>query len=141
MCRAGDTGGMGAGGGGGGGPPPPPPPPPPTFLRSKKKKGGKGKKKKGFKAETIKSLPPRLKYYCFNHSRASTIRKIFLSANHGGRQYFSVFYGPQTLKSISQALMWLFEHSYFNLSEPFFHLHARFFCVVSNALPISILVT
>ena len=44
------------------------------------------------------------KYYCFSHSRASRIQKFFLSANHGGQQYFSVFHGPLTLKSISPAL-------------------------------------
>ena len=78
---------------------------PPTFLRSKKKKGRQREKRKSFKAEAIKRLSPRLKYYCFNHSGASRIRKFFLSANHGGRQYFSVFHGSSTLKSISPALI------------------------------------
>ena len=45
----------------------PPPPPPPTFLRSKKKKGRQKQKRKGFKAETIKRLLPRSKYYCFSY--------------------------------------------------------------------------
>ena len=61
-----------------------------NFLRSKKKKGRQRRKRKGFKAETIKRLSPRSKCYCFNHSRASRIRKFFLSVNHGGRHYFSV---------------------------------------------------
>ena len=77
---------------------------PPTFLRSKNKKGRQRQKREGFKAETIKRLSARSKYYCFSHSRASRIRNFFLSANHGGRQYFSVFHGPPTLKSISPAL-------------------------------------
>ena len=67
---------------------------PTTFLRSKKKKGRPREKRKGFNAETIKRLSPRSKYYCFNHSRTSRIRKFFLSANHRGRQYFSVLHGP-----------------------------------------------
>ena len=64
-----------------------------AFLRSKKKKGRQRKKRKSLKAETIKRLSPRSKYYCFSHFRASRIRKFFFSANHGGRQYFSVFHG------------------------------------------------
>ena len=64
---------------------------PPTFLHSKKKKGKQREKRKGFKAETIKRLSPRSKYYCFNHSRASRIQKFF--------------HGPSTLKSISPALI------------------------------------
>ena len=71
--RAGDT---------GGGSMPPPLPLPPTFLCSKKKKGRQRQKRKGFKAETIKRLSPKSKYCCFSHSRASRIRKFFLSANH-----------------------------------------------------------
>ena len=89
--RAGDT--WGAGG-----------PWSPTFLRSKKKKGRQSEKRKGFKTESIKRLSPRSKYYCFNLCRASRIRTFSLSANHGGRQYFSVFHVPPTLKSISPAL-------------------------------------
>ena len=77
---------------------------PSTFLRSKKKKKEQREKWNGFKAETIKRLSPKSKYYCFSHSRASRIRKFFLSANHGSRQYFPVLYGPPTLKSISAAL-------------------------------------
>ena len=61
-------------------------------------------KRKGFKAETIKRLPPRSKYYFFSRSRASRIQKFFLSANHGGRQYFSVFYGLCTLTAILPTL-------------------------------------
>ena len=80
---------------------------PPTFLRSKKKKRKTRKKRTIFKEETIERLSPRSKYYCFSHSRVSRIQKFFLSANHGGRQYFSGFHGPSTLKSISSALMML----------------------------------
>ena len=55
----------------------PPPPHTQTFLRSKKKNGNKGKTRKSFKAETIKKLSPRSKCYCFSHSRASRIQKLF----------------------------------------------------------------
>ena len=88
----------------------PPPPPPPThththtFSCSKKKKGKQRKARKTFKAESIKRLSLRSKLYCLSHSRVSRIQKKFLSANHGGRQYFSVFHGPSSLKSISPAL-------------------------------------
>ena len=73
-----------------------------TSLRSKKKKGRQRKKRK---VATIKRLSTKSEYYCFNHSRVSRIRKFFLSANYGGRQYFSVFNArpPSTLKSISPA--------------------------------------
>ena len=78
---------------------------PPNFLCCKNKKGRQRQKTKAFKAETIKRLSPRSKYCYFSHSRTSRIRKFFLSANHGGRQYFSVFHAPPTLKSISPALV------------------------------------
>ena len=44
-----------------------------SFLLSKKEKGRQRQKRKGFKAETIKRLSPRSKYYCFSHSRAPRI--------------------------------------------------------------------
>ena len=69
-------------------------PPPLFFLCSKKKKGWQRKKRRDLKAETIKRLTPWSKYYYFNHSRASRIRKFFLSAIHGGRQYFPLFHDP-----------------------------------------------
>ena len=78
-----------------------------TFLCSKKKKVKQRKARKTFKVKTIKSLSLRPKLYCLSHSRASRIQKCFLSANHGGRQYFSVFHGPSTLKSISAALFYI----------------------------------
>ena len=83
--RAGDTGG-------------PCPPPSPIFPCSKKKKGKQRKARKTFKAETIKRLSLRLKLYCLSHSRESRIQKFFLSANHGVRQYFSIFHfaGPKS---------------------------------------------
>ena len=68
----------------------------------------KGKSRKNFKAETIKRLSPRLNCYCFSHSRAPRIQKFFLSADHGGREYFSLFLGPSTLKSILPALFFKF---------------------------------
>ena len=76
----------------------------PTFLRSKKKKGKQREKRNTFKAETIKRLSPRSKCYCFSHSRASRIQKVFFSANHAGWQYLPEFHGPSTLKSILPAL-------------------------------------
>ena len=63
------------------------------FCVAKRKKGSKEKKRKSFKAETIKRLSPRSKYYCFSHSRESRIQK-----------YFSLFHGSSTLKSISPTL-------------------------------------
>ena len=94
--RAGDTGGAGG-----------PCPPLPLFCVAKRKKGDKGKrqKRKGFKWKTFKRLSPRSKYYCFSHSRASRIQKFFLSTNHSGQQYFSVFHCPPFLKSIKPALL------------------------------------
>lgn len=62
------------------------------------------KKRKSFKGETIKKLPPLSKCYCFTQFRASRIQKNFLSANHGGWQYFSVFHGHSTFKPILPAL-------------------------------------
>ena len=61
--------------------------------------------RKSFNTETITRLSPSSKCYCFSHSRASRIQKFFLPANSGGQQYFLVFYGPFTLKCISQALV------------------------------------
>ena len=95
--RAGNTGVVGSRGRGGGHGAA-------TFLQAKRKKENKGKKRKTFKAETIKRLSPSSKCYCFSHSRASRIQNFFLSPNHGGRLYLSVFHGPSTLKSISPAL-------------------------------------
>ena len=82
---------------------PPPPPPPQLFCVTKKKKRKQRKARKTFKAETIKRLSPRSKLYCLSHSRASRIQNFFWSANHGGQQYFTVFHGLSTLKSISPA--------------------------------------
>ena len=80
---------------------------PPTFWWSNKKNGKQRKKRKSFKAATTKRLSPRSKCYSFSHPRASRIQKIFLSANHGDRQYFSVFHGPSTFKSISSVVILL----------------------------------
>ena len=76
------------------------------LLQLFKKKERETKVKKGsVKVETIKSLSSKSKCYCFSHSRASRIKKFFLSDNYGGRQYFSVFHGPFTLIPISPALL------------------------------------
>ena len=68
-----------------------------TFSRSKKKKGKERKARETFKAETIKRLSLKSKLYCLSHSRESRVKHFLLSANHGGRQYFSVFLGPYNL--------------------------------------------
>ena len=85
-----------------------PPPHHPTFffvcVCVAKEKGKQRKKRNSFKAETIKTLSPRSKCYCFSYSRASRIQKLFLSVNLGGRQYISVFHAPSILKSILLAL-------------------------------------
>ena len=60
---------------------------PPHFFAQQNEKM-ETKEKKVFKTETIKSLSPMLKCCCFSHSRASRIKKCFLSANYR-RQYFS----------------------------------------------------
>ena len=67
------------------------------FCIAKRKNGNKGKSRKDFKVGTIKRLLTRLKCYCFSHSRAPRIQKVFFSANHGGRQYFPMFLGPSPL--------------------------------------------
>ena len=56
------------------------------------------------KAETIKRLSPMSKYHYFSHFGTSGVQKFFLSPNDGGHQYFSVFHGLFTLKSMSPAL-------------------------------------
>ena len=61
--------------------------PPLLFWVAKKK--GETKEKRSFK---VKKLSPRSQYYWFSHSGASIIQNIFLKADHGSRQYFSVFY-------------------------------------------------
>lgn len=72
----------------------------PLFLRSKKKKG---EKRKTFNVKTIKSLSPKSKCYWLSHYRASRIQRLFLSASHGGQEYFLVLHSPSTIKSISPA--------------------------------------
>ena len=52
------------------------PPLPPLFCVAKRKKWKQKKKEKGFKAEIINRLSPRLKCYCFGHSRASRIQMV-----------------------------------------------------------------
>ena len=75
-----------------------PPPPPLLFCVAKRKK--ETKEIKSFKAETIKRLSPRSKYYCFNHSRASRIQRPTMVVD-----IFFQYHGPSTLKSISLALV------------------------------------
>ena len=67
---------------------------------AKRKKETKGKRKL-FKAllKVIKGC------YSFSYSRWSRIHQYFFTDNHGGQQYFPVFHGPTTLKSISPALL------------------------------------
>ena len=59
----------------------------PIFCVEKNKKIKQKEKRKSFKAETIKRLPPMLKFYCFSN-----------------KFEWWVFHGPSTLKSISPAL-------------------------------------
>ena len=83
---------------------------PSLFCIAKRKMRNKRKRRKNFKAETIKRLSLRSKWYCFSQSIESRIQKFFLSVNHGGWQHFPVFHGPSTLKSISPALIlqWIY---------------------------------
>ena len=80
--------------------PPPPPSLPPhthTFLRNKKERVSKQKLSKGCHQGQniiVLAILERLEFENF-----------FLSGNHGDQQYFSVFHGPPTLKSISPALI------------------------------------
>ena len=55
---------------------------PSPFFYSKNKIGKKRGDKKNFKAETIITLSPRSKCYCFSHPKTFRIQKVFLSANH-----------------------------------------------------------
>ena len=70
----------------------------PHFFVQEKEKRQTKEKRKTSKAKTIKRLSPSSKCYCFSHSRVSRIQKCFLSANHGGWQYVSVFHDPSTLE-------------------------------------------
>ena len=72
------------------------------------------KKKKRFQSRNYQKAVTKVKILLFQPSRAFRIRKFFLSANHGGRQYFSVFHGPPTLKSISPALSYDFSLHFFH---------------------------
>ena len=80
----------------------------PTIFFVAKKRDTK-EKRKSFKSETIKRLSINiLKNYQNVNVLASLERlefKFFWSANQGGQQYFSVFHGPYTLKSILPALL------------------------------------
>ena len=111
------------------------------FPQEQQKEKRGTKKRKSFKAETIKRLSPRSKCYCFSHSRASRIQKFFLTANHGGRYYFSVFHGPSTLRSISPALLSIYKY----LHEKFFpqkqkvnavfnHIFEHYSCIIDSFL-------
>ena len=71
---------------------------PPLFFVVKRKSGEKGKKERVSKQKLLKGC------HQGQNVDVSAIQKFFLSANHGGRHYFSVFHGPSTLKSILQAL-------------------------------------
>ena len=77
---------------------------PQIFGMPKSKKEKKAKKERVSKQKLLKDVTKKVKIYCFSHSRASRTQKFFLLPNHSGRQYFSVFLGPSTLKSISPAL-------------------------------------
>ena len=79
-----------------------PHPLPATFLGSKKKKGKQRKKRVSMQ---------RLLNGCHQSQNVTLLVilehpefKNFLSVNHSARQYFPVFHGPSTFKSISLAL-------------------------------------
>ena len=103
-----------------------------TFLYSKKKKGKQGKKERFSKQKLLKSCHQgqNVTVLAILESRVSRIQKIFLSATHGSQQYFSVFHGPSTLKSISPALLLLsiVHDIYANFDQhPTLELRANFF--------------
>ena len=93
LCyRAGDTKGLGA----------IPPSSPLTFLRSKRKKRNKEKEKVSM--QKLLKDSPICKMSLFQPFQSVQNSKNFLSPKLGDRQYFPVFHGPCTLKSISSAL-------------------------------------
>ena len=69
----------------------------PLFCVAKRKKGNKEKKERASKQKLLK---------CCRQGQNVTVLATpeRLESNYGGRQYFSVFHGPTTLKSISPAL-------------------------------------
>ena len=61
---------------------------------AKRKKRNKVRKERVSKQKLLKKrLSTRSACYFLSHTRAFKIKKVFLLANHGGRQYFSVFHG------------------------------------------------
>ena len=86
----------------------------PLFLRSKNKKVKQRKKRKSFKAEIIKRLSPRSKYYCCSNVYCFILERLEF-------KYFSVFHGPSTLKSISPVLL--------NLTLICAALHRKLICL------------
>ena len=88
------------GGAGGGGHRPPPP-----FFCVAKKKENQEKKERFSKQKLLKGCHQDQNFAVLAILDClDCLEKCFLLANHGGRQYFSVFHGPCTLKSISPAL-------------------------------------
>ena len=88
--RAGDTGVGGVGGVG--------------VSVVKRKKGDKEKKERVSKQKLLKGCHQGQNIIVLTILERLEFEKFFLSANHGGRQYFPVFHGTPTLKSISPAL-------------------------------------
>ena len=76
----------------------------PLFCVAKRKKGDKGKKERASKQKLLKGCHQGENIIILAILEHLEFEK-FLSANHGGRQYFSVFHGLPTLKSISPALL------------------------------------
>ena len=74
---------------------------------AKRKKRDKVRKERVSKQKLLKKrLSTRSTCYFFSHTRASRIKKVFLLANHGGRQYFSVFHGSSPWNPFRRPCKW-----------------------------------
>ena len=86
-----------------------PPHPSPYFCVTNGKKRNKEKKELVSKQKHLKG--------CHQGQNVTVLlTKFFMPLNHGGRQYFSLFHGPSTLKSILPALCKIMIHLFFFIS-------------------------
>ena len=74
------------------------------FCLAKRKKGNKGKNEIVSKQKLLKGCHQGQNATVLAILQRLKFKKFFLLASHGVQQYFSVFYGPYTLKTISPAL-------------------------------------